>query len=225
MVRRYRGRQGHRCAPIDNHIQPFTKNGKKKQQTQHFPHSRHDVGLQKLRKQAKLEVGLIQAWLSLYFQDQELQRNQRTFFLSILQPCSDCWFWNWQSFLLPFVLWTSMFRGVRQRQPQRPLPPSNFLLIHFIDVMESLHPMCRVWLFPSLMPKFTIFADAAFERIKELDCELVRYVPWYPYPHIAVAELSEPTANSTSWVPFIVAHSIFSDLSKTSGFFHHRSDY
>lgn len=32
-----------------------------------------------------------------------------------------------------------------------------------------------------------------------LDADMVRYVPWFPYPYWGVAELEAPTATSTSW--------------------------
>ena len=41
--------------------------------------------------------------------------------------------------------------------------------------------------------------DAAFASLKELGAEYVRYVPWHPYPRLAVAELEAPTATKTSW--------------------------
>ena len=41
--------------------------------------------------------------------------------------------------------------------------------------------------------------DAAFSAIQQLGAEDVRYVPWLPYPRLAVAELEPPTPTSTSW--------------------------
>ncbi|MES2221428.1 MAG: glycosyl hydrolase family 39 [Acidobacteriota bacterium] len=41
--------------------------------------------------------------------------------------------------------------------------------------------------------------DAAFSAIHQLGAEDVRYVPWLPYPRLAVAELEPPTATGTSW--------------------------
>jgi hypothetical protein len=40
--------------------------------------------------------------------------------------------------------------------------------------------------------------DAAFSALKGLNADYVRYVPWFPYPKLAVAEL-EPPAEKTSW--------------------------
>ena len=41
--------------------------------------------------------------------------------------------------------------------------------------------------------------DAAFQDLKELGADYVRYVPWHPYPRLAVAELEPPTKEKTSW--------------------------
>lgn len=40
---------------------------------------------------------------------------------------------------------------------------------------------------------------AAYQALKELGADDVRYVPWLPYPKLAVAELEPPTAQKTSW--------------------------
>ena len=41
--------------------------------------------------------------------------------------------------------------------------------------------------------------DQAFAALRDLGAENVRYVPWLPYPKLAVAELDPPGTNSTSW--------------------------
>ena len=41
--------------------------------------------------------------------------------------------------------------------------------------------------------------DPVFAALKNLGAEKVRYVPWLPYPRLAVAELEPPTAAKTSW--------------------------
>ena len=40
---------------------------------------------------------------------------------------------------------------------------------------------------------------ASYKAVKELGADYVRYVPWLPYPKLAVAELEPPTAQKTSW--------------------------
>jgi hypothetical protein len=41
--------------------------------------------------------------------------------------------------------------------------------------------------------------DGAFAALRDLGADFVRYVPWLPYPRLAVAELEPPTADKTSW--------------------------
>ena len=41
--------------------------------------------------------------------------------------------------------------------------------------------------------------EGTFNALKELEADYVRYVPWFPYPKMAVAELKEPTKTKTFW--------------------------
>lgn len=41
--------------------------------------------------------------------------------------------------------------------------------------------------------------DGSFQALKGLGADYVRFVPWFPYPHAAVAELKPPTKDSTFW--------------------------
>jgi hypothetical protein len=41
--------------------------------------------------------------------------------------------------------------------------------------------------------------DPSFNALKGFNADFVRYVPWFPYPKLAVAELEPPTATKTSW--------------------------
>ncbi|MDI1334927.1 MAG: hypothetical protein PSU94_01985 [Lacunisphaera sp.] len=41
--------------------------------------------------------------------------------------------------------------------------------------------------------------DAAFKAVREMGADYVRYVPWLPYPKLAVAELEPPAGGKTSW--------------------------
>jgi hypothetical protein len=41
--------------------------------------------------------------------------------------------------------------------------------------------------------------DTAFESLRALGCDYVRYVPWLPYPKLGVAELEPPAHGKTSW--------------------------
>ena len=41
--------------------------------------------------------------------------------------------------------------------------------------------------------------DQAFDALRKLECNYVRFCPWFPYPRLGVAELDAPTALKTSW--------------------------
>ena len=41
--------------------------------------------------------------------------------------------------------------------------------------------------------------DGTFEALRNLGADYVRFVPWFPYPHMAVAELKAPTKSKTFW--------------------------
>ena len=41
--------------------------------------------------------------------------------------------------------------------------------------------------------------EASYMAVKELGADYARYVPWLPYPRLAVAELEPPTPQKTSW--------------------------
>jgi hypothetical protein len=49
------------------------------------------------------------------------------------------------------------------------------------------------------MRRGTSIHDNVFKSLRELKADYVRYVPWFPYPRLGVAELEPPTANKTSW--------------------------
>jgi hypothetical protein len=41
--------------------------------------------------------------------------------------------------------------------------------------------------------------DNVFRELRELHADYVRFVPWFPYPRLGVAELDPPAAGRTSW--------------------------
>jgi hypothetical protein len=50
-----------------------------------------------------------------------------------------------------------------------------------------------------LMRRGSPVHDRIFQDLRDLECDDVRYVPWLPYPKMAVAELEPPAAGKTSW--------------------------
>lgn len=59
-------------------------------------------------------------------------------------------------------------------------------------------PTLQVVTNPMLNPGSPIH-DGAFSALKSLGADYVRYVPWLPYPKVAVAELQPSSADHTSW--------------------------
>jgi Glycosyl hydrolases family 39 len=59
-------------------------------------------------------------------------------------------------------------------------------------------PTLQVVTNPMLNPGSPIH-DGSFAALKALGADYVRYVPWLPYPKIAVAELEPPSKAKTSW--------------------------
>jgi Glycosyl hydrolases family 39 len=59
-------------------------------------------------------------------------------------------------------------------------------------------PTLQVVVNPLLRRGATIH-DAAFANLKDLSADYVRYVPWHPYPRLAVVELKAPTRDKTYW--------------------------
>src|SRR6201999_3812474 len=41
--------------------------------------------------------------------------------------------------------------------------------------------------------------DGSFAALKDLGADYVRYVPWFPYPKLVVAELKPPADGKTYW--------------------------
>ena len=74
------------------------------------------------------------------------------------------------------------------------------LTVHWdkITVVSKSTPTLQVVVNPPLRPGEPL-GIAAYQAVKDLGADYVRYVPWLPYPRLAVAELEPPTAQKTSW--------------------------
>jgi hypothetical protein len=74
------------------------------------------------------------------------------------------------------------------------------LTIHWdkVTVVSKSVPTLQVVVNPPLRPDEPL-GLAAYKAVKDLSADYVRYVPWLPYPKLAVAELEPPTATKTSW--------------------------
>ncbi len=67
-----------------------------------------------------------------------------------------------------------------------------------ITMVSRTTPTLQVVENPMLHKGSPIFT-ASFDALKKLQGDYVRYVPWCPYPKMAVAELKAPTATQTFW--------------------------
>lgn len=65
-------------------------------------------------------------------------------------------------------------------------------------IVSRSTPTLQVVVNPPLRPGQPLSA-ASYKAVKELGADYVRYVPWFPYPRLAVAELEPPTPQKTSW--------------------------
>jgi len=79
---------------------------------------------------------------------------------------------------------------------QKPLQ----LTVHWdkTTVVSKSTPTLQVVVNPPLRRGEPLSAPS-FKAVKDLGADYVRYVPWLPYPRLAVAELEPPTKQKTSW--------------------------
>jgi hypothetical protein len=97
--------------------------------------------------------------------------------------------WAFLSFLV-FVLATSAIDG------QQPLQVN--VDWNKVTVVSNTTPTLQVVVNPPLRPGEPL-GIASYQALKDLGADYVRYVPWLPYPKLAVAELEPPTPQKTSW--------------------------
>jgi hypothetical protein len=50
-----------------------------------------------------------------------------------------------------------------------------------------------------MLRRNSLIQTGSFNALEQLSVDYVRFVPWFPYPHMAVAELQPPTKNETFW--------------------------
>ncbi len=67
-----------------------------------------------------------------------------------------------------------------------------------VTLISNTTPTLQVVVNPRLRPGEPL-GVASYKALKELGADYVRYVPWLPYPKLAVAELEPPTPQKTSW--------------------------
>lgn len=72
--------------------------------------------------------------------------------------------------------------------------------IHWNNVISTSQttPTLQVVVNPPLR-RGTPVHDNAFQALKDLQCDYVRYVPWLPYPRLGIPALQPPANGKTSW--------------------------
>ncbi|MGH9344350.1 MAG: GH39 family glycosyl hydrolase [Terriglobia bacterium] len=83
-------------------------------------------------------------------------------------------------------------------------------------VVSKTTPTLQVVVNPPLRPGEPL-SKASFAAVKQLGADYVRYVPWLPYPKLAVAELEPPTPQKTSWDFSLIDPMTKAFLSATEG--------
>ncbi len=100
------------------------------------------------------------------------------------------------SLVLQLITVSLSIIAVAALHSQQPLQ----LAIHWdkVTVVSNTTPTLQVVVNPPLRPGEPL-GKAAYKAVKDLGADYVRYVPWLPYPRLAVAELEPPTPQKTSW--------------------------
>jgi hypothetical protein len=99
-------------------------------------------------------------------------------------------------------IWQGQPAGVEQKagKPATGAPESATLAIDWARVVRvsTTTPTLQVVVNP-LLRRASPIHQKAFRALQDLGCDYVRYVPWLPYPRLAVAALEPPAEGRTSW--------------------------
>jgi hypothetical protein len=85
-----------------------------------------------------------------------------------------------------------------------------------ITIISQTTPTLQVVENPMVRPSSPIHQNT-FKALKELGADYVRYVPWFPYPKMAVAELKAPTKTATYWDFTYIDSTMEAIMQATSG--------
>lgn len=82
-------------------------------------------------------------------------------------------------------------------QPDRPAVP---VMVEWESVVREMQttPTLQVVVNP-LLRRGSPIHERVFAELSRLGADFVRYVPWFPYPRLAIAELYPPADGKTSW--------------------------
>jgi hypothetical protein len=96
--------------------------------------------------------------------------------------------------------------------------PPESLTIHWdkVTAESKTTPTLQVVVNPPLR-RGTPVHDNAYQALRDLGADYVRYVPWLPYPRLGVAELEPPKDGKTSWDFSIIDPMTIDFLEATKG--------
>ena len=97
---------------------------------------------------------------------------------------------------LPVVLLVTLAMGSTAQSPVS----NDLVKVNWTRVLTVSHstPTLQVVVNPQI-ERGARLHDPSFQALHLLGADYVRYVPWLPYPHQAVAELEPPASDKTSW--------------------------
>ncbi len=103
-------------------------------------------------------------------------------------------------FLLIGVLITLISCSRKETSPSAAAPEKAAVKVDWdkVVMVSKSTPTLQVVVNPPLHRGSKIH-DRVFQALHELGADYVRYVPWLPYPKLAVAELEPPKDGKTSW--------------------------
>ena len=85
-----------------------------------------------------------------------------------------------------------------------------------VERVSNTTPTLQVVVNPPLRRGSSIH-DRVFQSLRDLKADYVRFVPWFPYPRLGVAELEPPTAKQTFWDFSLIDPLVADFLDATSG--------
>ena len=104
---------------------------------------------------------------------------------------------NKRCFIYISLVFAAVYLPVSNVSAQQQLPVIDIQWNNVVSVSKTT-PTLQLVENPMVRPSSPIHKQT-FAALKSLGADYVRYVPWFPYPKMAVAELKPPAKDSTFW--------------------------
>ncbi len=103
--------------------------------------------------------------------------------------------------IIPFLMILLVFLpACKTEKKQPPQAPPKAVRANWQYVVRTTPTQATLQVVVSpLLRRNSPVHDKIFQDLRALGCNLVRYVPWLPYPKLGVAELEPPADGKTSW--------------------------